>query len=68
MSNIVAMQVSNCTKGISGNKSMLLAAMMALFTCEEHNGVHHFAVINDGEMLVVSETAIGCLKKQGVEL
>lgn len=48
------------------DKKLLLPAVMALMLCDEHEGVHHFAVIKDGCAIVLSEAGLQCLQAQGV--
>ncbi len=68
MSISVTQQLSGCTKVLTGNKQTLTGVLLALFTCEVHQGSHHFAVINEGEAIAMSDVALHCLRAQGVDL
>lgn len=61
--------LGGCTKVIiASTKGDITLAAMALMSCEEHHGEHHFFVAGEGKMLGCSATAIKCLEKQGVRL
>lgn len=50
------------------HKSLILAVIMALNTCKEHQGVHHFAVVGEGCVVQMSKTGYQCLLDQGISI
>ena len=61
--------LGGCTKQVySRDKLQVLGIIMALNTCEAHQGVHHFAVIGEGHTVVMSDTGVECLRAQGVRI
>lgn len=43
-------------------KSAMPLVANQLMLCSEHHGAHHFAVINEGKSIVLSESAVKCLE------
>jgi hypothetical protein len=43
-------------------KSDLLSMVTRLMTCEEHDGRHHFAVIQEGRTLALSDIGVQCIQ------
>ena len=62
----VARQLSGATMALASNKKMVNACAFALLTCVEHSGAHHFAIIGEGQTLVMSKAALKCLQDMGV--
>lgn len=50
------------------HKRLLVLAVLALMTCEEHGGIHHFAVVREGCALQLSNAGYQCLLDQGVSM
>lgn len=69
MSYYIGSQLAGADKVIVGlTKNEMIAACAALLTCEQHSGCHHFAIIREGKVIALSDTAVQCLKDQGVNL
>lgn len=68
MSNIPG-QLGGLTKLIytgPEHKKLLVPAVLALMLCEEHGGIHHFAVVQEGSALALSDVGLKCLEDQGI--
>lgn len=37
-----------------------------LHSCEDHEGVHHFAVVGEGDIVAFSAVALACLRAAGL--
>lgn len=59
-------QLGGATMAMSSDKKMVNACAFALLTCVEHHGTHHFAIIGEGQTLVMSKAAVKCLQNIGV--
>ena len=49
-----------------GTKKAARRAVRALMKCQKHGGVHHFAVIGEGQTVAMSSTGYHCLVEQNV--
>lgn len=59
--------LSGCTQGVEySSKEAANKAIIQLATCEEHHGIHHFAVICEGQGIAFSPTGKDCLRKAGL--
>lgn len=65
----VAVQLGGVTEAYSSDqKSAIVVAANSLMTCIDHHGVHHFAVIDNGKTIVMSEVGLACLRGRGIKL
>jgi hypothetical protein len=60
--------LSGCQFVVTGDADLITLVIMALRTCEEHQGTHHFGVVDDGRSVLVSMSALACLRKNGVNV
>lgn len=59
--------LSGATIGLSFVvKEDIAVAVSTLLTCEDHDGVHHFAVTGEGRTLWCSPTGWECIEKSKV--
>lgn len=65
--SLVISQLSGCTWAINFlHKSDANRAINQLATCDTHHGVHHFAVVGEGQTLAMSRAGRECLITAGL--
>lgn len=66
---VLSTMLGGCTQElISADKNLIKVCVLGLLLCEDHGGVHHFAVIREGKSVVMSEVGVACLRGQGIEI
>lgn len=69
ISGAVAMQLGGATQAFTSKKKAdIVVAANSLMTCLDHHGVHHFAVIDNGRTIVMSEVGLACLLGRGIKI
>lgn len=67
LDEVAAMQLSGATETLAVDDADLVYDWVnGLMTCDDHDGMHHFAVFKDGYAIACSLNAIECLKSQGL--